>query len=334
MPEPTGVNNNGTAEPDPYAELIEAEEPAQEQTEVEEKKPAKEAKQKIQLDKEEPESGQTEFITEEDARRIGLSDTFIGKPYKETMEQVYKNAVKWDSKLSQQLADMQTKMCDFEVKLSKAEIKETEKEVEEKLPPISNFIDEDGFVNDRDGLNKYLEKRDELLKKELLKALEDKNAPIAQSVQETNVERYQANLYDEIENKLSALYQDEITPEIIQKVIDDYGDFMGQEDAETQKQYTQLYTGKPQKLARDIVNYHKAIRSNKPKTEIEQAALKAHKNTVDKLKKTEKTFVKSAASGRESEEEEVKKEDKDYVDLINEALDNHDAQERFAEAKG
>lgn len=315
-------------EQDPYTELTE--EIAGEQTEVKEKEP----KQKIQLDKEEISKDQTsDVITEEDAKRIGLSKTFVGKPYKETMEEVYRNSVSWDNKLSQQLAEMTRKMGEFEVKLSQTEIKETQEEVEEKLPDISDYIDEDGFVTDRKGLDAYLIKREDRLMKAFEKKLEEKNAPIAENTKNLMVQQFQTELYDNIADQLSEIYEDEITPDIVQKLLDDYGDFLKGEDKETQAQYHLLYRGKPAKLARDIVTYHKANRKpQKTQTDAEKQAEEAHKKQLEKLKKQEKTFVKSASSGREIKEE-VAKEDKDYLDLINESLDSQDAQERFAETK-
>ena len=337
MPEPT----EQVVEQDPYSELTE--EITSEQTEKAPAKQAKEPKQKIQLDREEPEKGQTsDVLTSDDVKRIGLSDTFIGRPYKESIEEAYKNAVKWDHKNSQMIADLQRKMEELGEKFSQKDIKKAEEVVEEKLPDfekiISEFIDEDGFVINRAGLAKAIDdfqnKKQELLKKELLKEVQKQKEPTDQTLQEIQKERYQADLYDEVHDQLSDMYEDEITPEIVNSVLGAYGDFLSSEDKETQKQYTALYQGKPKKLAKDIILFHKANRKpQKSQTEdAEKAALEAHEKQKQKLKNTEKTFVKSAASGRDTDKK-VSKEDEAYVDVINDAMDSYDNAERFGRDK-
>jgi hypothetical protein len=283
------------------------------------------------------------LITEEIAKEYGFDRKLIGKPLKEGFT-AYKNLQSFDTKLSQQVADLTNKMSGLEEQLSKKEVKEAEKEVEEKLPDyeteIEKYIDDDGYVVDRKGFAKFNKDYHELsvkLKvKELEKKLDDnqkefeeKGKPISDSVQELQKEKYQSDLYDFLSDGLAKLY-DEVTPELIDETIKQYGKLLSEEDEETQKYYTAIYLGKPVKLAKDILTYHKANLNEKPKSEKEEAAEKAHKKQVKKLKNTDKTFIESAASGRQTEKD-VKKEDKDYDDIIKEAME--DQEDRFSEQK-
>lgn len=340
----SGENNNH--EPDPYAEVIDDQAAGQEDL-IPEKGESKQ-KNKIELDQEATDKVnplEDFLITEEIAKEYGFDRKLIGKPFKEGFNS-YKELQKYDTKLSQSLAEINRKMDGFEQKLSKAELKEVKETVEEKLPDYETeyekiydqFVDGDGFILDKAGMAKALGKfnreynalQTKLMKKEVMSELEDKNAPTATSVQELRKEKYLADLYDGVNDELIKEYgEDKATPEMVQKILDEYGELMSEEDQETQDQYTRLYSGRPQKLVRDAMNYHKASRKLTPeKTDKEKAAIDVHNKNIEKLKNTNKTFVKSAASSRDSREQ-IAKEDQPYADAIDEALDDEYNTERF-----
>lgn len=301
------------------------------QTEVKETKEEK-TEPKVKETKEElkEQTPEDNLLTEEDVKELGLSKTFIGKDKYTTLKEVYQNAIKWDTKLAQQVSDLQKKMTGLEEALSKKEVKEVVKEVEEQLPDyeaeMEKFIDNDGYVVDKKGLatfnKKYFELREKLLKKEFQKSLDDKTKEIdekysktGQSVQQLQAEKYQSELYDEIADGLKGIYE-EVTPEMIDKAMKEYGKMLSEEDEETQKLYGNIYSNKPKKLAKDILSYHKANRKVEEKTDAEKIADKAHEKQIEKLKVSDKKLTKVSTSARDKE---VKVEDKDYDELIKEA---------------
>lgn len=328
--------------------------PEKEESPKKEEKVVKEKGNKIQLDKEASENDNPldkNVITEEIAKEYGFDRNLIGKPLREGFNS-YKNLQKYDTKLSQELAEIRRKMGDFETQLSQKEVKQVEKEVEDKLPDydtelakyqakIDDCFDEDGFLIDKKAYNQataakdkfikdYNDKRYEKLEKAMDKKLEEKNAPTNSAVQDIQQERYKAAVYDEIVDGLSKIYEGEITPKMVQKVLDDYGEMIGQEDEETQKLYFRLYNN-PARLAKDAINYHKiSYNPKQSKEDAEKAAKDAHEKQKETLKKKEKTFVQSAVSGRETDKE-VKPEDKDYDDVIKDALDSFENAERFGQ---
>lgn len=266
----------------------------------------------------ETDSGKTPVITKEFAEKHGLSNTLIGKPMDE-LANAYKNMQSFDSKLSQQVTALTKKIGQLEGKLSDKEVNKAVEEAEEKLPDyeteLSKYIDDDGYVVDKKGLAKfqkdYFELREKLLKKELTKAAAD--SPSEKTAREYQAEKYQAQMYDALSEGLSEVYE-EVKPELIKKVINDFGEYLRTEDEETQSELTRLYSGKPLKLAKDILTHHKA---NKPsKSKEEEAVEKAHNKQVQKLKDSEKKFTKVSTSERSREKVNS---DPIYDELLSEA---------------
>lgn len=341
------------AETEKGEDLIQTEGESSKKTEKEEKV-VEEKGNKIKLDTEVSEEEtdnplDSSTITAEMAKEFGFDKNLIGKPLREGFNS-YKNLQKYDTKLSQELAEIRRTMGEFQKELSQKEVKQVEEEVEDQLPDydtelakyqeqIDNCFDDDGFLTDKKEYNKAMaakdkfikefnDKRYERLEKAMDKKLEEKNAPTSSAVNEIQEERYKAAVYDEIVDSLSAIYEGEIPSKMVQKVLDDYGELISQEDEETQKLYFKLYNN-PAKLAKDAVNYHKVSMNPKQSREdAEKKAQEAHNKQKENLKKKEKSFVQSAASGRDVEKD-VKKEDEDYVDLMNESMDSYENAERF-----
>lgn len=269
------------------------------------------------------------LITKEDAEKYGLSKGLIGKPISIMFEE-YSNIRKLESKNAQNIATLTQQLGEFKEALTKKEVREIEEEVEEQLPDINKFFDETGYVTDVKGFNEALLKREELrekkLKKEFTKLLEEKekfseekSGTTAKQVAQLQLEKLQNDLFDNVTEFLSELYsEEEITPELIDKVIKEYDDFLTEEDEEGRQNYARLYAGKPTKMAKAIILYHKANSFKKP-TENEKAkemAMSAHEKQLEKLKKSGKTFTGSSSSARMQQRESM---DLDYDELLAEA---------------
>lgn len=277
-------------------------------------------------------------ISKEFVEKHKLSESFVGKPFDE-LAQTYKNLQKLDSKLSQQVADLSKKFSDLETRIPKKEVVEAVKEVEEKLPEydMTKFVDNDGYVVDRKGLEKYNEdyftRREKLLEKKFdkliaskTKELEDRYTVTGKSVEDLKAKEYQAELYDEVSDGLKKLYED-VDEKLINEVFKQFGESLAEEDEETQKQMIDLYKGKPKKFAKDILNYHKANLPKEAKSDSEKATEEVHKKQVEKLKNSEKKFTKAGTSAREHIQ---KSGDQPYDELLSDAMEDAD---RFSESR-
>ena len=280
---------------------------------------------------EEPTSGQPSKITKEFVEKHGLSPNLVGKPYDE-LATSYNEIRKYDTKLSQQIADLNAKVSGLE-ELSKKEVKQVEQIVEDKLPDyeagIAKFIDNDGYVVDRAGFAKfnreYLELQGKIAKKEFQKALNDKAAEIEQkykstsdSVQESKAKEYQSELIDELSESLTGIYEN-VDNNLIDLVMKEYGKYYNTKEEKTRKLMEQVFQGNPKELADAIITYHKAnMKSSKEsdKTDVEKAALAAQKKKIQELKETNKKFTSSASSARDNRKESI---DKDYDEVLEEA---------------
>ena len=329
---------------DEYSEILEDHIGAESEAKTEEKQPEIEEKAKeseVKLDEKSESEEQPSVISKEFTDKHKLSDSFIGKSFDE-LAKTYKNQQKLDSKLSQQVASLNKEFSDLKTRLSAKEVKEVVKEVVEELPDfeteIEKFVDNDGYVNDRKGLAKFLKGYNELSQKlaerqfdkkleDKTKEFEEKYSPTSKSVEDLKAKEYQAELYDEVKDGLGNLYET-VDNKLIDDVFKQFGESLAEEDEETQKQMIELYRGKPKKFAKDILNYHKANRPPEKKSESEKVTEEVHKKQVEKLKNSDKKFTKVSTSARDQELQ--KSGDKDYDDLIGEAMEEA---ERFSESR-
>ena len=267
------------------------------------------------------------LITAEDAEKYGLSKGLIGKPQSIMFEE-YQNIRKVESKNAQSIAALTQKVGEFSEALSKKEVAQVVKEVEEELPDLEKFIDDNGYISDKAGYNAAFKKREELresrLKKEFLKMLEEKEkeregkeSSRDKSLKQIQTERNNQKFYESVSEGLEGLYE-ELTPTVINKVIEEYGAFLDEQDEEDQANYHKLYDGKPEKLAKAAIMYHKANSYSKPteSDKAKEAAKEAHEKKLKDLKKSNKTFTGASSSARDIN---PKSGDSDYDELIAEA---------------
>lgn len=269
------------------------------------------------------------LITAEDAEKYGLSKGLIGKPQSIMFEE-YQNIRKVESKNAQSIAALTKQVGEFSEALSKKEVAQVVKEVEEELPDLDKFIDDNGYISDKAGYNAAFKKREELresrLKKEFKTMLEEKEKEREgkeglrdKSLKQIQTERNNQKFYENLSDGLGSIYsEDDLTPDLINKVITDYGNFLDEQDKEDQANYHEIYDGKPEKLAKAAIMFHKANSHSKPTDDekTKELAKKAHEKEIKKLKETNKTFTGASSSARNIS---PKSGDNDYDELIAEA---------------
>jgi len=262
---------------------------------------------------EESQTGQTDEkkITQEDLTRLGLSKTFLGKPYYETLENSYGESVKWNTKLAMNLKELEKKFDEFNVKLTKTEVKEVKETVEDQMPEMPDPLD------NPKAFNKWLKERDELTKKELRKEFEDKLKQ--QPNPELNKLIYDHNsqiLSDSLEEGLKEAYGDDYEPGDIEAVGKEYEDYLANLPEAKRTKIINLYSGDPEGLAEAILTYHKAKNFGKKIEQIDEKDKEKHDKKVKKLINTKKNFTQTASSPRTKYEE--KNETSPYKKLISE----------------
>ena len=245
---------------------------------------------------EEEHQDQPSLITKEFVEKNGLSPNLIGKPY-DQLAISYNELRTYDNKQTQRLADLEKRLGEFEQSLNTKEVKAAQEKAEDKLPSMSDFIDDDGFVTDRKGLEDYLQKREGLIKEELLKALEEKNL--------------KQTLYDNIVSGLEEFHPGEVSNDLVNSTIKEFTDQVEEDDMA-------LYKHKPEKLAKAIIKNHELnLYRNNPKNAGKEKADAMHKRKIEELKQTNKKFTLSNSSPRSAASNA---EDEPYDDLMQEAL--------------
>ena len=226
---------------DEYKELLEGTEKQEDQT-------SKETTDKGTI---EDAPAQPQVITKEFAEKYNLSDSMIGKDFDE-LGKSYQNLHKVESKNAQSIAALTKQVGEFSEALSKKEVAQVVKEVEEELPDLDKFIDDNGYISDKAGYNAAFKKREELresrLKKEFKTMLEEKEKEREgkeglrdKSLKAIQTERNNQKFYENVSDGLGSLYsEDDLTPDLINKVITDYGNFLDEQDEEDQANYPKI----------------------------------------------------------------------------------------------
>lgn len=259
---------------------------------------------------EEEHQDQPSLITKEFVEKNGLSPNLIGKPY-DQLAISYNELRTYDNKQTQRLADLEKRLGEFEQSLNTKEVKAAQEKAEDKLPSMSDFIDDDGFVTDRKGLEDYLQKREGLIKEELLKALEEKNLPLVQNAEQLREEAMKQTLYDNIVSGLEEFHPGEVSNDLVNSAIKEFTDQVEEDDMA-------LYKHKPEKLAKAIIKNHELnLYRNNPKNAAKEKADAMHKRKIEELKQTNKKFTLSNSSPRSAASNA---EDEPYDDLMQEAL--------------
>jgi len=252
--------------------------------------------------------GQTQDrkMNEEDLVRLGLSETFLGKPYHETLESQIKEKDKWNRQLSMKLVEFEKKLGEFDLTPKQINtVKENVKEnVDDKLPEMPDPLD------DPEAFRVWLEKRDELTRKEFRKELDQLKNQKNPEVDNLIAERNNSLLYENIGKGLKATYGENFDEKLIDTASKEYDTYFEGLPESKQQALKNLYNNDPDGLAEAVVTFHKAQNFGKKPDDDKN---KQHEKEVNKLKNTGKKFTNSASSQRDKVEIE---DDSPYKKLI------------------
>ncbi|MFA5715802.1 MAG: hypothetical protein WC998_08675 [Candidatus Paceibacterota bacterium] len=254
-------------------------------------------------------------ITKEDVKELGLSKTFIGKPYEKTLKTVVLQLGKWNTQQSQKLANIEKEFGELKVKLSPKEKKEVEEKVEEELPKMPDPFD------DPEGFAKWLDKRDNLTLKKFRKEFEDKlkEQDTRGKISEFEAKENRTVLWEEVESGLHKISGDEFETKLVETVSNEFAEYLEDMEEDEFKEFNSFYHGKPKKLAAEMLRWYKSElydRTKTPKKEEKQKPKETHEEKVEKLKNKNKTFTASASSSREKFKEDDS--DSPYKQIIKE----------------
>lgn len=242
-------------------------------------------------------------ITKEDLKELGLSKTFLGKPYEKTLKTVVVQLGKWNTQQSQKLSALEKEFGDLKVKLTPKEKQEVKEEVEDKLPEMP-----DPFEKPKE-FKEWLDKRDQLTTKALRKEFEDKlkEQDTRGKVGEFEAKENSALLWEKVDEGLQTLLGDEFKPEITDQILKEFGEYLDEMEEEDFKTFDSVYHKKPVKLAAEVLRWYKAElydRAKNPKKTEKKETKETHKEKVDRLKNKNKSFIQSASSSRDKAKEE------------------------------
>ena len=261
------------------------------------------------------EKSEPRIITEADVRKLGLSKTFVGKPYDDTIATVIKAQGSWNTQLFQQIKNLQKEfqeMKNSNTSLTKQDVKEVKEEVEDQLDPMPDALDKPAEFK------AWLEKRDALTEKKILKHLDEKMKGTSDDVGKLKERENQIALWDNVEGLLKELYTDGFKQNIVEDVMKEYEEYLNGLPEKEADEIIKFYTGKPTQLARQILIYHKS--QNFGKKEEKKDTSKEHDEKVEKLKNKTKKFTEGASSPRNKTETE--NENDPYQQIINEGKAN------------
>ncbi len=242
-------------------------------------------------------------ITKEDVKELGLSKTFIGKPYEATLKTVVLQLGKWNTQQSQKLANIEKEFGELKVKLSPKEKKEVEEKVEEELPKMPNPFD------DPEGFAKWLDKRDDLTLKKFRKEFEDKlkEQDTRGKISEFEAKENRIVLWEEVDNGLKKISGDEFEPKLVETVFNEFAEYLEDMEEDEFKEFQSFYHGKPKKLAAEMLRWYKSVlydRTKTPGKEEKQKPKETHEEKVERLKNKNKTFTAAASSSREKSKDD------------------------------
>ena len=209
-----------------------------------------------------PAEPEERVVTEEDIQELRIPQTFLGKPYNETLKTLYVNIRSLESKNSKEIDSLQKQLKGFEEQLTKKEVTKAEEVVEEKLPDYETekqkiydkylgsaekFIDDDGYTDRKSfsqalkeyhiALTKfdkdYQDKHDKLLKVEFKKMLDENSKPFSdkldsasKTAQDIQEKENQIALVDNVVELLSEVYgEDKVDQKLIQSVFKEYENY-------------------------------------------------------------------------------------------------------------
>jgi hypothetical protein len=261
-------------------------------------------------------TGKERKITKEDVKELGLSKTFIDKPYEATLRTVVSQLGKWNTQQSQKLANIEKEFGELKVKLSPKEKKEVEEKVEDELPKMPNPFD------DPEGFAKWMDKRDSLTLKKFRKEFEDKlkEQDTRGKISEFEAKENRTVLWEEVDTGLQKISGDEFEPKLVETVFNEFAEYLEGMEEDEFKEFNSFYHGKPKKLAAEMLRWYKSElydRAKTPKKEEKPTKPKeTHEEKVEKLKNKNKTFTAAASSSREKSKEDDS--DSPYKQIIKE----------------
>lgn len=240
------------------------------------------------------------LVTEELAEEMNLPKGLIGRPLKEVGKS-YRESLRWGNDNNQKLIDLETNFRQLEGKISQAEMKSAEtaanKETENQLGKAPDPVE------DPEGFNKWLDKRDEVIVKRLEKMFEAKAKEISTSVNDNPAIKQAQELAAEQTVKLTTQKLQAFLPDNIDasKLLDAW--FEAKEKIIPDILKSNLYVNHQDEFVQDVIDWYKAQSFDSLKSEKESDLIKKiHKKTKENLEKLGKTVNENIVSKKTLEE--------------------------------
>lgn len=260
------------------------------------KETEKETEEKTPSAKSQDDEGIEEsLVTAELAEAMNLPKGLIGKPLSQVGES-YRKATGEISDTHKRLKDLETNYAALEGQISQAQIKKTEQEANKEV--TTEFGKAPDPVDDPDGFQLWLEKRDEIMLEKFQGILKEKleNDPNIKISKELAAERTEQGTILKLQNGL---------PKDVEasKVLDAWFEDNQEEYAEALQ--SGRYLNKLDKFVKDVVNWYKAQSFDSLKGEKESDIIKKiHKKTKENLEalgKVTKTNLHTSPRGNSAE---------------------------------
>lgn len=225
------------------------------------------------------------LITEELAKSFGVSKSFIGKPIEE-LAKSHKEALKWGTENSQQLKEMSKQLEELKSGLNQKQVESAQEVVEDELGDMPDPVDDPkGFKDYMKSFKKAL--RDEAIKEAKAQIENDPSIKTAQDLAAKQSEEMTLKLIQ------SSLGEDEKADEVLQNW------FEANEKYVPQLMESGIYKNNPEKLANDILQFHKANSFDALKSaQDSDTKLKIHQKTKENLARVKPSMTKSSTSPR------------------------------------
>jgi len=243
----------------------------------------------------------TSLVTKELAESLGIPKGFIGKPLSEVGKS-YRASLKEMNENNQRLIQLETNFNELKGQLTQQQAQKAEAQaaaqVKDELGPMPSSFDEP------EKFAAWLEKRDEIREAKILKAIEDSGKKLSDSFKnDPTLKQAQELAAKETEKVTLSLLQEGLPKEVdAGKVIDAW--FEENKDDYQKLVDSGIYLNKPEKFARDVVNWYKALSFDDLKNKKESDIMKKiHQKTKENLQKAAQS-VKVTTPHRQEEKEE------------------------------